>query len=101
MVGRALSRPDADGRGVLLQPAWRRAARHRRSETPDMSAAAETIPLLDVRGLTVEFATRRGTVRAVERVDLAVRPGEIAGIVGESGSGKSVTSYTVMGILDR
>jgi peptide/nickel transport system ATP-binding protein len=63
--------------------------------------AADTIPLLDVRDLTVEFATRRGTVRAVERVDIRVAKGETIGIVGESGSGKSVTSYAVMRILDR
>ncbi|MEI7712760.1 MAG: ABC transporter ATP-binding protein [Rhodospirillales bacterium] len=58
-------------------------------------------PLLDVRGLTVEFATRRGTVRAVDEIDLTVAKGETLGIVGESGSGKSVTSYAVMRILDR
>src|SRR3954464_7651330 len=59
------------------------------------------LPLLDVRDLTVEFATRRGTVRAVEKVSLSVAKGETVGIVGESGSGKSVTSYAVMRILDR
>ncbi len=59
------------------------------------------IPLLDVRHLSVEFATRRGTVRAVQQVDLQVGKGETVGIVGESGSGKSVTSYAVMRILDR
>jgi peptide/nickel transport system ATP-binding protein len=57
--------------------------------------------LLDVRDLTVEFATRRGIVRAVQDVDLTVARGETVGIVGESGSGKSVTSYAVMRILDR
>jgi peptide/nickel transport system ATP-binding protein len=61
----------------------------------------DTIPLLDVRDLTVEFATRRGTVRAVEQVSLTVGKGETVGIVGESGSGKSVTSYAVLRILDR
>jgi peptide/nickel transport system ATP-binding protein len=61
----------------------------------------ESVPLLAVRDLTVEFATRRGAVRAVEHVDLAVDKGETVGIVGESGSGKSVTSYAVMRILDR
>jgi peptide/nickel transport system ATP-binding protein len=60
-----------------------------------------TVPLLDVRDLTVEFATRRGIVRAVEQVNLTVAKGETVGIVGESGSGKSVTSYAVMRILDR
>jgi peptide/nickel transport system ATP-binding protein len=58
-------------------------------------------PLLDVNDLTVEFATRRGIVRAVQHVNISVAKGETLGIVGESGSGKSVTSYAVMRILDR
>src|SRR3979411_693179 len=58
-------------------------------------------PLLDVNDLTVEFATRRGIVKAVQHVNISVAKGETLGIVGESGSGKSVTSYAVMRILDR
>ncbi len=58
-------------------------------------------PLLDVNNLTVEFATRRGIVKAVQHVNISVAKGETLGIVGESGSGKSVTSYAVMRILDR
>jgi peptide/nickel transport system ATP-binding protein len=58
-------------------------------------------PLLDVVDLTVEFATRRGVVKAVQHVNISVAKGETLGIVGESGSGKSVTSYAVMRILDR
>jgi peptide/nickel transport system ATP-binding protein len=58
-------------------------------------------PLLDIKDLTVEFATRRGTVKAVEAIDIQVGKGETVGIVGESGSGKSVTSYAVVRILDR
>ena len=59
------------------------------------------LPLLDVNDLTVEFSTRRGIVKAVQHVNIAVAKGETLGIVGESGSGKSVTSYAVMRILDR
>ena len=59
------------------------------------------LPLRDVHDLTVEFATRRGVVKAVQHVNIAVGKGETLGIVGESGSGKSVTSYAVMRILDR
>jgi peptide/nickel transport system ATP-binding protein len=58
-------------------------------------------PLLDVNDLTVEFATRRGIVKAVQHVNITVAKGETLGVVGESGSGKSVTSYAVMRILDR
>ncbi|SET32330.1 peptide/nickel transport system ATP-binding protein [Marinobacter segnicrescens] len=60
-----------------------------------------TIPLLDVQHLSVDFATRNGTVRAIDDISLVVGKGETLGIVGESGSGKSVTSYAVMRILDR
>jgi peptide/nickel transport system ATP-binding protein len=49
----------------------------------------------------VEFATRRGIVKAVQHVNITVAKGETLGVVGESGSGKSVTSYAVMRILDR
>ena len=66
-----------------------------------MTQVPDSLPLLEVRDLTVEFATRRGTVRAVEQVNLSAMRGEIVGIVGESGSGKSVTSYALMRILDR
>lgn len=58
-------------------------------------------PLLDIKNLTVEFATRRGKVQAVKSIDIAVGKGETVAIVGESGSGKSVTSYAVVRILDR
>ncbi len=67
----------------------------------DTATVPATIPLLEVRDLTVEFETRRGIVRAVQHVDISVAKGETLGIVGESGSGKSVTSYAVMRILDR
>lgn len=56
-------------------------------------------PLLAIEDLSVEFRTRDGTVRALERVGLTVRPGETVGVVGESGSGKTVTALAVMGVL--
>ena len=59
------------------------------------------LPLLEVKDLTVEFSTRRGIVKAVQHIDIAVAKGETLAIVGESGSGKSVTSFAVMRILDR
>jgi peptide/nickel transport system ATP-binding protein len=65
------------------------------------AAGVSDVPLLRVQDLTVEFATRRGPVRAVQHIDISVAKGETLGIVGESGSGKSVTSYAVMRILDR
>jgi peptide/nickel transport system ATP-binding protein len=58
------------------------------------------LPALEVRGLSVEFRTRSGVVRALEDVGFSVAKGETVALVGESGSGKSVTAYAVMGILD-
>ena len=69
--------------------------------TATIPRGAAPPPLLDIRDLTVEFTTRRGTVRAVEHVDITLGKGETLGVVGESGSGKSVTSYAVMRLLDR
>ncbi|MFO1056360.1 MAG: oligopeptide/dipeptide ABC transporter ATP-binding protein [Dongiaceae bacterium] len=55
--------------------------------------------LLEIRNLSVEFPTARGTFRAVEGLDLVLEPGEILGIVGESGSGKSVSMLALMGLI--
>lgn len=56
--------------------------------------------ILDVRNLTVDFFTRRGTVHAVRDVSFSVRKGETLGIVGESGSGKSVTAQAILGLTE-
>ncbi|WP_425064482.1 ABC transporter ATP-binding protein [Reyranella sp.] len=55
--------------------------------------------LLELRGLTVDFATDDGVVHAVEGLDLALGRGRTLGLVGESGCGKSVTSLAIMGLL--
>ena len=55
--------------------------------------------LLDIRNLTVRFATRGGAFTAVDRVDISVDRDETLAIVGESGSGKSVAMLAVMGLL--
>jgi len=59
------------------------------------------MPLLDIRDLTVTFATGSGPFKAVDGVDLAIDPGEVAAIVGESGSGKSVAMMALMGLLPK
>ncbi|MBM3599170.1 MAG: ATP-binding cassette domain-containing protein [Alphaproteobacteria bacterium] len=55
--------------------------------------------LLEIRNLSVEFATRRGSFRAVDGLDLTLGQGEVLGVVGESGSGKSVSMLAVMGLI--
>jgi peptide/nickel transport system ATP-binding protein len=55
--------------------------------------------LLEVRGLRASFATARGTLNAVDGIDLSVRPGEVLGLVGESGSGKSITLRAILGLV--
>ncbi|SCW80119.1 peptide/nickel transport system ATP-binding protein [Rhizobium mongolense subsp. loessense] len=55
--------------------------------------------LLDVRDLTVEIETRRGTAVVVDGIDLYVNKGETLGVVGESGCGKSLTMLSLMRLL--
>ena len=55
--------------------------------------------LLNIRNLTVKFATAAGSFTAVDGIDVSVDKGEVLAIVGESGSGKSVSMLAVMGLL--
>jgi dipeptide transport system ATP-binding protein len=57
------------------------------------------LALLEIRNLSVTFATARGPFRAVDGIDLTAAEGDLLGVVGESGSGKSVTMLAVMGLL--
>jgi peptide/nickel transport system ATP-binding protein len=59
----------------------------------------ESEPLLDVRGLTVRFRTRRGVVTAVDGLSFTLHKGEVLGIVGESGSGKSVSMMSLLKLI--
>lgn len=56
-------------------------------------------PLLEVRNLVTEFTSDQHTVRAVNDVSFTVHRGRTLGIVGESGSGKSVSSLSVMRLI--
>ena len=54
------------------------------------------MPLLEVRGLRVEYRPRHPVV---DGVDLVVRPGETLGLLGESGSGKSTIGHAIVGLV--
>ena len=59
-----------------------------------------TTPLLEVRNLSIDFPSPRGTVHAVRNVSWSVARGETLAILGESGSGKSVSASAVMDLID-
>ncbi|WP_302554268.1 dipeptide ABC transporter ATP-binding protein [Bilophila sp.] len=56
--------------------------------------------VLEVQGLTVRFDTSERSVVAVKDLEFHVRAGEVLAIVGESGSGKSVTSLSIMRLIE-
>ncbi len=56
--------------------------------------------ILEVEHLHVSFKTRRGTVKAVGDVSYKLEEGKTLGLVGESGSGKSVSSMSILRLLD-
>src|SRR6516225_6259830 len=57
-------------------------------------------PLVAVESLRVEFKTQGGVTAAVDGVSFAINPGETVCLVGESGSGKSVTSLSLMRLVE-
>jgi len=67
-----------------------------------MSQARSTgddAPILDVSNLRTHFETYRGTVQALDGVELTVDEDEVIGIVGESGCGKSVTVRSIQRLI--
>lgn len=73
----------------------------------DIKADIDVLPGMDPRAhllhvdeLQVEFRTRDDVAKAVNGVNMWLRPGETLAVLGESGSGKSVTAQAIMGILD-
>ena len=66
---------------------------------PEALATADSEKILEVRGLSVAYASDEGPVVAVDNVDLDLRRGEFLGIVGESGCGKSTLLYAIARLL--
>ena len=57
-------------------------------------------PIADIQGLRVEFQTKDGPVVGVSDVSFDIKSGETVCIVGESGSGKSVSSLSLMRLVE-
>ncbi|MDF3349137.1 ABC transporter ATP-binding protein [Sulfitobacter sp. KE34] len=57
-------------------------------------------PIAQIQGLRVEFQTKDGPVVGVEDVSFDINPGETVCVVGESGSGKSVSSLSLMRLVE-
>src|SRR5215469_14311489 len=70
-------------------------------EGPAAAAAEGSAALLEVRELSVTFASDRGPARVVHQLSYSVSRAETLAIIGESGSGKTVSSRAVMGLLPR
>lgn len=62
---------------------------------------AKDLTLLEVKDLKTYFFTDDGIVKAVDGVSFDVNKGEILGLVGESGCGKSVTSFSILQLIDQ
>ncbi|MGN6678295.1 MAG: ATP-binding cassette domain-containing protein, partial [Streptosporangiaceae bacterium] len=58
-----------------------------------------TEPLLEVRGLQVDYGVGPDAVRAVAGADLTLHRAEVLGLAGESGSGKSTLAYAITRLL--
>jgi peptide/nickel transport system ATP-binding protein len=64
----------------------------------DVPDRPESDALLSLRGVKVTFSGRRGDVKAVDGIDLDVRPGEVIALVGESGCGKTTLIRSILGL---
>jgi peptide/nickel transport system ATP-binding protein len=71
------------------------------TELAATAARQKTEPVLAFEGVSIDYP-KRGRIpafRAVEKVDLVIRPGEVLGLVGESGSGKTTVGRAAVGLL--
>lgn len=70
-----------------------------RKRTDRFPAHTDVPPILVVKDLSIRFP-RHGEVDVVDHINFVVRPRQTMGLVGESGCGKSITSLSIMGLLD-
>ena len=57
-----------------------------------------TSPVVGIENMNVTFSSKRGTVTALEGINLSVAPGEFLSIAGPSGCGKSTLLKVVAGL---
>ncbi|SUZ32044.1 putative D,D-dipeptide transport ATP-binding protein DdpD [Roseibaca ekhonensis] len=93
-----------DGIRDALDPRLRSGALARPMATTRVERAGAPMPkpedgLLQIDDLETQFHVGTRVYKAVNKVSLALNPGECLGLVGESGSGKSVTALSVMGLV--
>ena len=81
-------------------PSTRDCTRHPEANGEEPLNTKTSEPLLDVQNLKTFFYTDDGVVKAVDGVDFSIHPGEVLGLVGESGCGKSVTSFSILRLVD-
>lgn len=55
--------------------------------------------LLEIKGLTIQYAMRDSTIEAVNNVDLSISPGQTLGLVGETGAGKTTTARGILRLV--
>ena len=55
--------------------------------------------LLEIQDLSVHYFIEEGTVRAVNNLNLSIKPGETIGLVGETGAGKTTTALSIMSLV--
>ncbi|MEL7300126.1 MAG: ABC transporter ATP-binding protein [Pseudomonadota bacterium] len=65
-----------------------------------LDQTSDQTPVADIRNLRVEFQTKDGPVVGVKDVSFTINPGETVCVVGESGSGKSVSSLSLMRLVE-
>lgn len=56
-------------------------------------------PIVEVKNLETTFSMKSGPFKAVNNISYKIHKGQTLGIVGESGCGKSVTSYSLMRLI--
>ena len=55
--------------------------------------------LVEIKGVTVNFYTYEGIVRALSELDLDIYQGETLGLVGETGCGKTMAALSILRLI--